>query len=282
MSQPIQYISFTMLNKIIGYIPPESEQSRNAISFLSALNTYGHRYGLNKPHRAAMLLGQVLLESGEFRYDREIWGPTPAQARYDTRTDLGNTPERDGDGKRLKGRGPIMITGRYNYAEYTKWARKLDRNAPDFVANPEAVNTDPWEGLVAIWFWATNGLNALADDGLVRSVTRRINGGYNHLSEREAYTTKARLVLLGYGPTDVRDFQREVGLKPDNSPGPLTQAALHDALKALPPISAPNTALKPPVAVVVVAGAGAIAGLAAPWFCKIPFIATLISTCGGQ
>nr|WP_234826056.1 hypothetical protein [Sinorhizobium meliloti] len=36
-------------------------------------------------------------------------GPTPAQQRYDTRTDLGNTPERDGDGCLYGGRTGMQL-----------------------------------------------------------------------------------------------------------------------------------------------------------------------------
>lgn len=277
----LTHLGFDTLAKIVGDLPATGRQADNAMSFLSALDTYGGRYGLDKPHRVAMLLGQVLLESGEFRYDRELWGPTPAQVRYDTRTDLGNTPERDGDGAKYKGRGPIQITGKYNYGQFTKWARKLDKSAPDFVADPDAVNSDPWEGLVAVWFWSENGLNAIADDGLVRAVTRRINGGYNHLTQRETYTTRARLVLLGYGPADVREFQRDAGLDPDNDPGPLTQAALHDTLKVARPFKSPDSAPVPPGVVAVVA-VGAFTATVAPWFCSIPIVSNFLSVCGGQ
>ena len=51
----------------------------NANALIVALNQYGERYGLLVPHRLAQFLAQVMHESGEFRYDREVWGPTPAQ-----------------------------------------------------------------------------------------------------------------------------------------------------------------------------------------------------------
>ncbi|KUP91807.1 peptidoglycan-binding protein [Tritonibacter horizontis] len=237
-------LNFATLQRITGPVQPGSRQDLNARSFLLSLNRYGAELGLNRPHRLSYLLGQVLLESGAFRYDREIWGPTPAQARYDTRTDLGNTPERDGDGYLMRGRGPIQITGRWNYRAFTAWARGIDHTAPDFEADPEAVLTDPWEGLVALWYWTAKGLNALADTGDVRAITKAINGGYTHFAARQRWTDRAQLVLLGHAGGDVSAFQRSAGLTVDGQAGPKTRAALHQALCALPPITSPAL-LKP-------------------------------------
>ncbi|WP_052260472.1 glycoside hydrolase family 19 protein [Leisingera sp. ANG-S3] len=240
-----QILTLETLQKITGPMQAGGAQERNAKSFLLGVNTFGFDYGLNHPHRLSYLLGQLLLESGAFKYDRELWGPTPAQARYDIRTDLGNTPEADGDGKKFRGRGPIQITGRWNYRKFRDWARRLDPSAPDFEADPDAVNRDPWEGLGPLWFWSVNGLNVPADAGDVRVVTRRINGGYNHLSERQQWTDKAQLVLLGYAASDRRGFQRSVGLVADGRIGPKTRAALHQELRALPPVSPPKPATLP-------------------------------------
>lgn len=70
----------------------------NIASVLVALGKYGDRFGMDRAHRPAQYCAQLMHESGDFRYDREIWGHLPAQQRCDTRTDLGNTPEKDGDG----------------------------------------------------------------------------------------------------------------------------------------------------------------------------------------
>ena len=206
----------------------------NMQSTIAGLERAGVGTGLNRPHRLAQYLAQLAHESGLWRYDREVWGPTEAQKRYDTRTDLGNTAAADGDGFLYRGRGPIQITGRANYREFTAWARALDPQAPDFVANPDAVLTDPWEGLGPIWYWDTRDLNRYADNGDLLTITKRINGGTNGLADRQAQYTRAGLVLLGYAPADVRAFQRSHGLTVDGKAGPNTRAAIHDALLKRP------------------------------------------------
>lgn len=206
----------------------------NAQSFLVALQDYGKRFGLDTPHRIAQLVAQVLHETGSFRWDREIWGPTAAQKKYEGRKDLGNTQK--GDGQRYMGRGDIQITGRYNYREFTEWCRKnIDPDCPDFEADPELINTDPWEGLVAIWYWDEHGLNKYADRGDIEQITKRINGGLNGYEDRIDYYARISLVLLGYPVDGLEEFQKAKGLKVDNDPGARTRSALHEALVNMTP-----------------------------------------------
>ena len=190
---------------------------------------------LSAPHRLYMFLGQAAHESGMWRYDRELWGPTPAQARYDTRTDLGNTPQADGDGYRYRGRSGFQITGKANYATYTAWAKTVNPNAPDFVENPDLMNTDPWEGLAAVWFWQSHGLNHIADTGDIHLLTKIINGGYNGLDDRIRCTLAAGLALAGY--PDVKAFQKMHELTPDGVAGPITLGVLHKTLAAAPAVN---------------------------------------------
>jgi len=221
-------VDLDLILKIVG----NNKRVSNAKSLVSGLNLMGEKAGLNRGHRLAMYLGQVLHESGGLIWDRELWGPTPAQAKYDTRTGLGNTPVKDGDGYKYRGRGPIQITGKYNYAQFTMWTRKIFGSGPNFVENPDAVNTDPWEGIVPIWFWSLRDINRFADANDIRKVTRAINGGYNGLEDRQRWTDRASLVILGYGTSrnDVKKFQLNAKLTPDGILGPNTRAAMHREL----------------------------------------------------
>lgn len=213
---------------------PANENMQSAVK---GLQLAGVGAGLERPHRLAMYLGQIAHESMGWHYDREVWGPTAAQKRYDGRTDLGNTAALDGDGFLYRGRGPIQITGKHNYQQFTAWARRLTADAPDFVMHPDAVNTDPWEGLGPVWYWDWRNLNVMADRGDYETLTRRINGGLNGLKDRQEQYARAALVLMGRSPDGVRGYQAAVGLKADGIVGPKTIASLHKALLSMPPVA---------------------------------------------
>lgn len=220
-----------LINKAEGKL--SSRARTNARSMAVALAAYGDRHGLDQPHRLVLYLGQISHESMGFTYDREVWGPTPAQKRYDTRTDLGNTPERDGDGRKYAGHTAMQITGKANTRAFRDWCRQIDPAAPDFVASPELMNTDPWEGLGPIWYWDSRKLNRYADTGDIEMITKRINGGLNGYQDRIDRTVHYGLVLMGRSPTDIKGFQKSAGLAVDGVAGPRTRAALHKALLAL-------------------------------------------------
>lgn len=205
-------------------------QLANAQAVLEAVEKYGHQFGLTAPHRQAHYLAQIAHESGNFIYDKEVWGPTPAQARYDTRVDLGNTPEADGDGELYMGRTGMQLTGKANYRGFRDWCRKNFNDVPDFVAEPHRVNESPWEGLAPIWYWTKTGLNRYADENDIEMITRRINGGLNGYADRLKKYDAIALVMLGYGRGDLIRFQTEAGLVADGVSGPRTRAALHKAL----------------------------------------------------
>ncbi len=196
--------------------------------------------GIDRPHRLARYLGQTGHESMGWIYDREIWGDTPAQVRYDTRADLGNTPARDGDGYLYRGRTGIQITGKANTRAFRDWCAARFPDVPDFVATPDAMNTDPWEGLGPIWYWTTRvadgrTLNQMCDQGDDLALTRAINGGTNGLADRLDRSMRAGLELSGHAT--VRAFQHAHSLAPDGIAGPITRGVMHKVLMALPPVT---------------------------------------------
>ena len=155
--------------------------------FTPLLNTAMVRYQIVGPKRIAAFIAQIGHESGQLRYVKEIWGPTKAQVRYEGRADLGNS--QPGDGSKFRGRGLIQITGRANYMACGEGL------GLDLIKQPELLEKPQHACMSAAWFWATNGLNTLADVGDITKISRRINGGSNGLQDRLAFFKKACEVL---------------------------------------------------------------------------------------
>jgi putative chitinase len=155
--------------------------------FAPVLNTAMQRFQIVGAKRVAAFIAQIGHESGQLVYVREIWGPTSAQKGYEGRADLGNTVA--GDGFKYRGRGLIQITGRANYAACGE-ALGLD-----LISQPELLEQPQYACLSAAWFWATKGLNTLADADKFETITRRINGGLNGQAERLKLWAKALEVV---------------------------------------------------------------------------------------
>lgn len=170
-----------------------------------------HQAGLDDPKELAAFMGQMEIESGNFRSLEEnlnyrgerllemfkgrnglrtleqanaIAGAGPvavANAIYGGewgRTGTSGNTE-PGDGWRFHGRGYIQLTGRYNY---TRDGRELGL---DLVGNPDLAADREIAADIAIHYWQSR----VVPHGHqldVRSATLDINGGYNHLEERRA------------------------------------------------------------------------------------------------
>ena len=120
-------------------------------------------FQIDTPIRIAHFIAQLAHESGSLRYVREL----ASGEAYDTgklAESLGNTPEKDGDGQKYKGRGLIQLTGRNNYKAFDEF---LDGEY-DLLEHPERVETP---------------------------LLKIINGGRNGLQERMDNLNRAKLVL---------------------------------------------------------------------------------------
>ena len=197
--------------------------------WVDAMNEVFPKYEINTPKRIAAFIAQCGHESGGWRTfsenlnysakaldaifgkyfvragrDANDYARQPekiANVVYANRMDNGDTDS--GDGWKYRGRGPIQLTGKANYAAFSA---DMDVDALD---NPDQVSEDKEVALMsAIWFWNKNGLNKYADEGDIKTMTKRINGGYIGLEDRIHHYKEAMEMLGESGgdhDTDVGD-----------------------------------------------------------------------------
>lgn len=173
--------------------------SSSAQKWAGALESARTIGGITTPLRGAHWLAQVCHESGSLKYSVEIWGPTPAQSRYEGNKGLGNTSP--GDGYRYRGRGLLQTTGRANYARARDSARKVGiPSVPDFVSSPDALALPEWAAVSAALWWRDNGANKWADLDDVIAVSGLVNRGDPakpalHLERRAGLLSKIKAAM---------------------------------------------------------------------------------------
>lgn len=148
------------------------------------------KYQITTPRRICHWVAQGAHETNGFRSfvekgngdgpDADPWDDY--LEKYDFRADLGNS--HGGDGEKYRGRGIFQLTGAANYKRYGY------RLGIDLLGNPQRAAEPEIAVTVACLFWTDKGLNAFADADDVKSITRKINGGYNGLDQRTAYLKK--------------------------------------------------------------------------------------------
>jgi len=183
-------MTFTVLQvqRVCHYAP-----MTRILSILLPLNECLPAGEIGTALRASMFIAQLSHESCEFRYLEEIADGNGYDIRVNPRlaAKLGNT--QPGDGPRFKGRGPMQVTGRKNYA------RVSAALGVDFVANPQLIADPKWGFKAAAFCWrhaldshgVEHDLNTFADQGDVEGCTQVINGGSNGLDFRIAYYHRA-------------------------------------------------------------------------------------------
>jgi putative chitinase len=167
-------------------------------SYTAAFNVVFPIFEVDTPARIAAFLGQVGVESGELRYDKELPSKynkkdpkdpnEPCGSLYEGRKLLGNTQA--GDGPKFIGRGVLQLTGRANYTDMSK------KIGIDLVAHPEKAAEADVSVRIACQFFKDRGLFAKADAWDLREITRRVNGNAClHHEQRVAFSEKALKVL---------------------------------------------------------------------------------------
>lgn len=103
------------------------------------------------------------------------------------RKNLGN--DQPGDGSKYIGRGLIQLTGKSNYTQFAKFKDQPVDKIVEYLKTP-------WGAVEsAAWFWLSRKLNEHADKDDVVTITRIINGGYNHLTERRKLLSESKKIL---------------------------------------------------------------------------------------
>ena len=181
--------------------------------FVPALNTAMGKYQIITSQRIAAFIAQVGHESAQLTrlVENLNYGAPGLMATWPSRfpaalaaqvarqpeqianiayaSHMGNGDVSSGDGWAFRGRGLIQITGRDNYQACG------DALGVGLIDNPDLLAKPQYAALSAAWYWATNGLNALADAGSFDTITQRINGGQNGAADRLALYNKALQVL---------------------------------------------------------------------------------------
>ena len=183
--------------------------------YLAALNLTLPEYQINTKLRLCHFLAQIIHESGHLKYNQEnlnysakalrsVFGkyfPTDALAEQYARKPekianrvyanrMGNGDEASGDGWKYKGAGLIQLTGKTNYTKCSEFLGIDLVNDPSLVYNSPEICVK-----TACWYWSVNNLNKYADVDDIKTITKRINGGYNGLDDRTKILNTAKKVL---------------------------------------------------------------------------------------
>lgn len=191
------------------------------------------KYQINTPQRIAMFIAQCGHESLNFTVLEEnlnysakglnaVFGKYFQRAGRDANAfhrqperianvvyadRMGNSNAASGDGWKYRGRGVIQLTGAHNYAMFADAVGKKLSQIIEYVSTKDGALES------ACWFWNRNDLNRYADNGDIKSATKRINGGYNGLSDREHHYHRAMSVLDGSYKPQTAPVLLKVGSK---------------------------------------------------------------------
>jgi putative chitinase len=188
-------------------------KNKNHAEWLAAVNELLPKYEINSKSRISCFLAQCVHESAGFTALKEnlnysAEGLQKTFAKYFTAAlavgyakkpelianrvyanRMGNGDEASGDGFRYCGRGVIQLTGKTNYERFAKSINKtLEETVAYLTTVPGALES-------ACWFWKTNNLNSLADSEDMKTITKKINGGFLGLEDRIKHFNEIKQVL---------------------------------------------------------------------------------------
>jgi putative chitinase len=194
-------------------------------TFISTIEAHGMDFGLDTPEKVRHFLGQTAHETGgeltvaeeagvftgewdtekKLRDNSDLIGPEAEFAAEDVLGNAelianimragryGNGDYSSGDGWTYRGRGPMQLTWKGAYQNFSNFYQGSEYGTDNFVDNPELLSNDAEAGtLSALWYWDNRVMTKpfVNQDSLtVEDVTRAINGpGKRGLEYREDRT----------------------------------------------------------------------------------------------
>ncbi len=163
-------------------IAPSAVQATEIAKYIS---NHATSYGVDTVSRMVDFLAETAQETDGYQTLEEY----ASGSAYEGRTDLGNT--QPGDGKRFKGRGLMMTTGRYNYTQLSQHLFGDTRllKTPELLLKPE------YAVKAALYYWQSKNLNRYSDANDFEGLTRAINGGLTGIKTRLLYRSRAQSVI---------------------------------------------------------------------------------------
>jgi len=197
------------------YLFDQASESAKS-TFIETLDEHGSSYGLDSKEGVKHFIAQTAHESGgkitavetagaatsnisrkellatewvgpnaEYSID-EVMGNDELMINIDRANKLGNGPPSSGDGWTYRGRGPIQLTWKRAYRNFTNHYQDQGFANTDFVDNPEKLSNDARIGtLSALWFWKNRVLSQVDGDLTVKKLTLAINNGTTGLQDRK-------------------------------------------------------------------------------------------------
>lgn len=171
--------------RIAGFLAQTSHESGGYTMLSENLNYRAATLAACWPNRFAVLGAdkKPVKENGKLvptAVANSIAGKPELIANLVYSSRMGNGAAESGDGWKYRGRGLKQLTGKDNYA------RCGTSLGVDFVGSPDLLLEPLYAARSAGWFWKANALSTFADQGDIKGMTKKINGGLIGYEQRQA------------------------------------------------------------------------------------------------
>lgn len=182
LAPPMRSSGITTRCRVAGFLGQCAEETGGFLRLEEDLHYSSSRLTQVWPHRFPTLVDAAPYSQQPERLANKVYADR-----------MGNGDPASGDGWRFRGGGALQLTGRDNYAAFAH-----DVGMPPDAA-AEFVRTPPGAARSACWVWTRMGLNALADEWDLRTMTQRLNGGLTNYDTRVRLCTAALAAIDGGG-----------------------------------------------------------------------------------